>query len=219
MTFDYSFSNPSPMGGDGPVDATAAITISGSTITVVLTSLEPSPTFVPPGEQAGQLISGITFDLTGATGASLSASLGTSAVVPGGATTTGTLGHWGLSFSGGALALQTAGNAAGMGTPTYMIIGPDDTGNPNSFNTSDYNVGSSITMNHEPVVLGSATFTITTTGDATGISDVQLGFGTGPDFTSPTLTNTHVPDGASTAMLLGFATLGMGWVRARFIRK
>jgi hypothetical protein len=130
--------------------------------------------------------------------------------------------HWGIQFNGGSMTLvQTAGTAAQPHTPVDMIIGPDASGNPNSFNPLDYpNANSSITGNHQPSVLGTATFVVTFTGIVTNIDDVNMGFGTGPDDTLPG-TPSHpprTPDGGSTAILLGSALLSLGWVRARFSR-
>ncbi len=210
----YTFNQLTP---EGDVDATASFTISGNTITIVLTDLEPNPI------SAGQLISGILFNATGATGATLTSSSGVLANVgDGGSVLNGgaavSLPHWGLSFSGGSMSvvMETAGGAAQGGPPVDMIIGPDSKG---GFNPTNYTAANpSITGNHQPSVLGSATFTITTTGDPTGITDVQMGFGTGPDATIPGVPNTQVPDGGSTVLLLGSALTVLALVRRRLNR-
>jgi hypothetical protein len=217
-TLDYDFTGSD---GDGALDATAQLTLSGDTLTITLNNLEANPT------GAGQLISGLTLNATGANGGTLTSSSGVlaeigSGVLNGGAAVS--LPHWGLSVSGGGVSLvETAGNAAQGGSPVDMIIGPDASGNPNSFNPMNYpNANPSITGNHQPSVLGTATFVVTFTGAVTGIDDVTMAFGTGPDFFTPTLPGTPaspVPDGGSTAMLMGSAMLGLGWLRARFARK
>jgi len=210
----YTFNQVTP---DGDVDATASFSISGNMITIVLTDLEPNPI------SAGQLISGILFNATGATSGSLTTSSGVLANVgDGGSVLNGgaavTLDHWGLSFSGGSMSIvmETAGGAAQGGTPVDMIIGPDSKG---GFNPTNYTAANpSITGNHQPSVLGSATFTITTTGTVTGITGVQMAFGTGPDTTIPGVPNTQVPDGASTVLLLGGALTVLGLIRRKLNR-
>jgi hypothetical protein len=218
ISFNYTFVD-SGAGLDGPEDATASFSISGNVVTIVLNNLEANPT------GAGQLISGITFNALGATGASGMTSSGVLATIGVGVLNSGnpvTLPHWGFSFSGGALTLvETAGSAAMGGSPVDMIIGPDASGNPNSFNPTDYTAAnSSITGNHQPSVLGTATFMITFTGDVTNFSDVEMAFGTGPDNFVPGTPNTPgVPDGGSTAILLGSAMIGLGSLRTWLRRK
>ncbi len=215
----YTFTNNTP---DGHVDATAAFTISGNTITVVLTDLQQNQV------SAGQLISGILFNAVGATSGSLTTSSGVLANVGDGSSggsvlnngNAVTLDHWGLSFTGGSMSIvmETAGNAAQGGTPVDMIIGPDASG---GFSPTNYTAAnSSITGNHQPSVLGSATFTITVQGTVTDITGVQMAFGTGPDTTIPGVpnTNTTVPDGASTVLLLGGALTVLGLIRRKLNR-
>jgi hypothetical protein len=211
---EYDFSNSNPPGGDGPVNAKAFITFSGNTINITLQNLEANPT------GAGQLISGITFDAGGPTSITLTSSSGVLADIGSGVLNGGSavsLPHWGVTGSGSTfnIALETAGNAAHGGTPVDMIIGPDASGNPNSFNPLNYSAAnSSITGNHQPSVLGTATFVLTTSGNVTDISDVQLAFGTGPDFflTGPH-TPPRAPDGGSTIIMLSCAFGGL--VRAK----
>jgi hypothetical protein len=210
--FNYTFTG---MGGDGPENATASFSLAGGTLTITLNNLEANPT------GAGQLISGITFDALGATGISGMTSSGVEANIGVGVLNGGnpvSLSHWGFSFSAGSLTLvETAGNAAQPGSPVDMIIGPDAHG---GFNPTDYpNANPSITGNHQPSVLGTATFVVLLDGPVTNISNVQMAFGTGPDNFLPGTPNTPVPDGGSTAILLGSAMLSLGSIRVWFRRK
>jgi len=204
-------------GLDGPEDATASFTISGNVVTIVLDNLEANPT------GAGQLISGITFNALGATGVTAMTSSGVEANIGVGDLNNGnptTLSHWGFQFNGGAMTLvETAGNAAQPGSPVDMIIGPDAFGGFNA--TNGYTAAnSSITGNHQPSVLGTATFTVTFAGTVTNFSDVQMAFGTGPDnFVPGTPRTPGVPDGGSTAILLGSAMISLGSLRTWFRRK
>jgi hypothetical protein len=213
IPFNYTFVGS---GGDGPEDATASFSISGNVVTIVLNNLEANPT------GAGQLISGITFNALGATGATAMTSSGVEANIDGSGVLNGglpvTLSHWGFAFNGTSMTLvETAGNAAQPGSPVDMIIGPDAHG---GFNPLDYgNANPSITGNHQPSVLGTATFTITLSGTVTNFSDVRMAFGTGPDnFLPGTPTPPSAPDGGSTVILLGSVLAGLGSFRV-FRRK
>src|SRR6516162_8748195 len=117
IPFNFTFVGS---GGDGPEDATASCSISGNVVTVVLNNLEANPT------GAGQLISGITFNALGATGATAMTSSGVEANIDGSGVLNGglpvTLSHWGFAFNGPSMTLvETAGNAAQGGSPVDMI--------------------------------------------------------------------------------------------------
>jgi MYXO-CTERM domain-containing protein len=128
---------------DGPVSASATITITGDMVDVELTSLENNPTGV------GQLVSGIFITLSSAgTSDSLSGVSGNLiSIAPGGvysSARTMTLAntHWGTSLSASTICLETAGTCALGMTPDQMFIGSPGPGNLYS------NANSSITNNH-----------------------------------------------------------------------
>ncbi len=91
-----SFQTVNGQQGDGPVSAQADFTTLSGQVKIVLTDLYQNP------KAAGQLISGITFTVSGATGnASISSAKGmTSNIADGGAyspTGPNNLTHWGVS--------------------------------------------------------------------------------------------------------------------------
>jgi hypothetical protein len=129
-------------------------------------------------------------------------------------TPAGLIGHWGAGISGGSLFLETAGTFAQTGTPRYMIIGSSSTGTFPDANPS-------ITNNHNPSVIGPATFDLTLGGETAAtlfVNSVDLLFGTGPDHVEQAL----LPDGSPggfigapipesstwTMIVLGFVGLG-----------
>ena len=157
---------------DGPVDATAEFTLGNGTLKIVLTDLLQNPT------SDGQLISGISFNVSGASGSSVLASAsGLDSFIDSqnGSYTAGvasTLPHWSLLSSGDLTTLSGQ-------KPNELIIGPDDHGgfDPALGKYSDAN--SSISQ-HNPVVLGTGTFDLSIPG-VTGssiISEVSMQFGT-----------------------------------------
>ncbi len=110
------------------------------------------------------------------------------------------------------------------GAPNTMIIGPDSAGGFNGTLGSYTSANPSITGNHQPSVLGSATFTITIPGVTAGsvLSGVKFEFGTGPDSTTsgmvPKVPNFSVPDNGATLALLGMALTSIGLFQRRFGR-
>ena len=194
------FTTPSGSSGtDGPLSAEAIVTVTASgQVTVTLKDLLENP------KSAGQLVSGVLFDITGATGAGTVAGTGKlitlgsggSYTVPGSASS---LTHWASSLSGSTIDLTALGGSQ----PQQMIIGPDDADSLTG--VGKYSAANSSIDNFNPSVLGSASFTLTIPGVTSGsmISNVRIQFGTGPETTlgAPT----PVPDGGSTVALLGFS--------------
>ena len=208
-------------GGDGPVDAMAVITTNNGSINVALTSLEQNPT------AAGQLVSSLEFNVTSGVSSpgSLSTATGlTSTISAGGSYTTGvstSLNRW---ISNSSVTATSTGAtvsllAIGGGAPNQMIIGPDSAGGFSGAGLYS-NANPSITNNHNPSVLGTATFTITDANVTTAstISNVEFDFGTGPDFSRDgTLVPNTTPEPATLVIwsLLGGLAIGLGWWRKR----
>jgi hypothetical protein len=165
----FQVESPTP---GGPVDATADFTLGHGTLEIVLTDLLQNPT------SDAQLVSGVTFTVSGATGSGLLTSasgLDSSVNTKLGTYTAGaasTLPHWSL--------LSTSDLTTLSGKkPNELIIGPDDHGGFNPALGKYTHANSSISQ-HNPVVLGVGTFDLSIPG-ITGssiISDVSIQFGT-----------------------------------------
>ena len=114
----FQVQGPTP---GGPVDATADFTLGNGTLKIVLTNLLQNPT------SDAQLISGITFTVSGASGSGVLTSasgLDSSVNTKLGTYTAGvasTLPHWSLVASGDLTTLSGK-------KPNELIIGPDDHG-------------------------------------------------------------------------------------------
>ena len=185
--------------GGAAVDATAAISISGSTMTVTLTDLQQNP-----GDVAS-VLNGIAIAISGATGASgFSASDATIATIAGdgsytsstatGATIVGSAG-WSLSGTS-TITLQALG-----GQSKYLILGPDANGNftGGSGNAGYTGANSSIAGYgpHNPFILGNETFQFTLLGTnitEASITGFTFGFGTSSDTGGGTIVRTSVPE-------------------------
>jgi hypothetical protein len=185
---------------DGPVSAVAVVTPGAGEVTITLTDLLANP------QSAGQLISGLNFDITDVTGVNSVSGSGELVTITGGgpASPTGStsLTHWAATLSGSTVTLTTLSG----GQPNQMIIGPADS-------SGKYSAANASIENFNPSVLNTATFTIFLNGSVTAastISDIQIQFGTGPEATLPNTPS--VPDGGSTVALLGFALCGIGLV-------
>jgi hypothetical protein len=170
----YATPNGSTDSG-GNVDAQAVFSLTGDVLTIQLSSLEENPSDVY------QLVSGLEFDVTGGTKATLGSAMGVTTTIG----STGSyspsngkqnLPNWSLaSSSGSSIDLSTFGN----NSPYDMIIGPDNKGGFSG--SGKYSNGGS-SIHNEPVVLGTATFTITVNGlnSLSQLSDVQFDFGSMP---------------------------------------
>lgn len=157
----------------GSVDAVANFALGSGAVTLTLQNLLQNPM------ADSQLISAITFEITLATGSGAStANSGLiSTISSGGAYTAGqqdSLGHWTLTEAGTTISLTTLSG----GQPNRLIIGPDSAGGFTQ--QGSYNNANPSIINHNPSVLGSATFDLTIPGvtAASQISDVAVQFGT-----------------------------------------
>jgi hypothetical protein len=157
---------------------------------------------------AGQEVSGIIITLNVApSSVSIGSSSGTLIDAPGTTPVSGSpSAHWGLGLSSFTVTLETAGPFAQAGKPFDLIIGP---GPWPSLNPS--------ITNHQPEILGTATFDLTALGvtSATTVSSLQFLFGTGPDGTLPGIDPpTSIAEPASLA-LFGAALFALGLMRKR----
>src|SRR5690348_3267857 len=131
-------------GVDGPVNGGAIFSISGNVVTITLENLLQNPT------SAGQLLSGISFDISGATGSGTFSALGNITTISSGGSyttpTASTLPHWQELNSGTSFNL----NVFSGGSPNDMIIGADSKGNFDPSLGGLYkNANSSIWNNHQ----------------------------------------------------------------------
>lgn len=191
---------------DGPVNAEAFFTIDPAShhITLTLSDLLQNP------KSDGQLISGIMFVVSGTVSGSVTtANSGkVSNISNGGSYTTAVsdpLIRWKASSSGTTIYLTTLSG----GTPNRLIIGPDSAGGFNGVGL--YNNANSSIIQHNPSVLGSATFDITVpwlTATST-LSNVYFKFGTVNDKTTDVVQGVHTPL-PSTVLLFGSGILGVG---------
>lgn len=202
----YTVSNSS-------VSAEADFSLSSGSLSLTLSNLKGNPT------SAAQLISGIKFDVAGSSlsgsGNLTTANSGeisdiTTSGPNSGSYTAGTsdiLTRWEATYSAATIHLTTLTG----GQPNELIIGPDDSGNFDPTLGGLYSNANSSINNFNSSVLGSATFDITIPGltSASQISGVVFEFGTGPDSTI------SVPDGGTTALLLGAALTVMGLIRRK----
>lgn len=200
----FQVQGPTP---DGPVDATADFTLGNGTLKIVLTDLLQNPT------SDGQLISGITFTVSGASGPSMligASGLDSFVDTHLGTYTAGvasTLPHWSLVASGDLTTLSGK-------KPNELIIGPDDHGGFDP-TVGEYTHANSSISQHNPVVLGVGTFDLSIPG-VTGsslISDVSIQFGTAP---YSVVAMSAVPEPSSLTLgALSIALIGLAALRRR----
>jgi hypothetical protein len=177
----------------GAVDAQATFNLSGDVLTIELVNLQQFDA------NAGQLISGLTFNVSSGTGADLNSALGYIATSISGSgsyspsSSQQNLSQWAASTSGSGSSFNVDLTALSGGKPNDLIIGPDSADGFSGAGT--YDVNSSV-IQHLPVVLGTATFTVTVGGLSSlkQISDVQFNFGTsGGEGTADATPNTPAP--------------------------
>jgi Hint domain len=151
----------------GAVSAKAVITVSGNTMTVTLTDLEPDPT------SEGQAISSIelNFQSTPATVTNMAAA-GQLVTAQSGkwVNTTGSITHWGTAVSGKSLFIATAGTGAKSGQPSQLVV---DTKSGATHANSTFS-------QYGPSIGDTVTFTLTFSGPPPVITGVNFGFGTSP---------------------------------------
>jgi hypothetical protein len=164
------------------VNAEAFFTLNNGSITITLTNLGANPT------ADSQEISAISFRVSGSTGSASFATNGatgpTASIASNGsyspsASTTDISPHWaaGGGASGGTVTLSTVPGTGAQ--PFDLIIGPDNLGKTDG---SGKYTGSGIAsiVNHNPSVIGTATFTISIAGvtSSSTLSNVVFQFGT-----------------------------------------
>jgi hypothetical protein len=161
-----------------PISFSADFTLANGSVSIVLTNLEGNLT------SAGQLLTGISFDLTGASGSGGLTTLNSgliSTINSNGTYNTGVadpLTRW-TANEGAAITLSLFSG----GQPNRGIIGPDSLGNCNNPGAGGtYSNAVASIGTHNPNVLCTASFDITIPGVTTSsiLNNVVFLFGTGP---------------------------------------
>jgi hypothetical protein len=199
--------------GDGPVSASATLTLTADHLTVSLSSLINNPT------SAGQEVSGIKVTFGQAIGtASLVSSTGTLIDIANNgsfSTHVGSIDNWHVSTVGSTIDLLTIGG----GQPDQMIIGGPGAGNLYTAANGSIKNGQ-----FNPWIQGTGVFDLSILGLTANstITSVVFEFGTSPDFfLGATLdqvgaSGPAAPEPSTWAMMiLGFAGVGYMTYRRR----
>jgi len=204
----YVTPNSSQTGAPGSVHSVsgeADFTLGNGTLTLTLQNYTADPI------ADTQMISGIKFNVSGASAETLTSALGKTGTINGGGTlptsvssSPVTLDHWQASESG----TQIYVNTFSGGKPNQLIIGPGDA-------SGKYNNANPSITGHEPSVLNSATFTFNITGVTalSTLSNVSLIFGTDsalPSYNLVTLVQSSSSQPSSVPEPSSFALLGIG---------
>jgi hypothetical protein len=196
--------------GGGPVNAQVTFTTGAGMLDITLQNLQANPTDI------AQALSDLSFTLDVSTaGSTLPLSSGQEITVNGnGTTSTGATvpAGWVLSASGSSVTLDVL-SGPGHAGPAHLIIGP---AGPGGVYTA---ANGSIAGNsaHNPFLNQSATFNLvipTVTVDTTVIG-VTFSFGTTSGINVPGVPTTSVPDGGTTALLLGGVLTGLAMLRRK----
>ncbi len=189
----------------GNVQATCDFTLSNNTVSLLLSNLEGNVI------SDSQTISGITFSVTSAAGSGALTTFnsgnistidtGTSNYTAG---VSDALTRWMATESGTTIGLTTLTG----GQPNRLIIGPDNMGGFDP-NVGQYTNANPSVSNHNPNVLGTASFAITVPGvtSASQISGVSFKFGTAS--TPESVTGQVVPEPSTLMSLFIAAIVGL----------
>jgi len=196
--------------GGAPVNSTAEITISGTSVTVKLSDLLADPASV------GSVLNGISFNLNGATGASgLTADGANTVNLQGASPVYGSISgatvasEFTLSNVGSQIILSSLGSTG----PDYLIIGPAGYGSAN---------GSLKNGPHNPFILETATFYFTLSGansfSVNDISGLTFLFGTSTDSSTSRTNDIPVVPEPSTVIAGALLLVPLGVQAVRRLR-
>jgi hypothetical protein len=174
-TQTYTVNSTDP---DGDVNASAQVTVSGNTITVVLTDLTTDV------DSDGQALSGVKLDFASAPTAPTTLAQAGQLMYDNSGTWTSESGdptHWGTAVSGNSLYLATAGIGAQPNEPFNLIV---------DGNAGDATDANKSVPNHDPHISNTGTFTLTFSGPPPSLSGLSFEFGTNPQDTGYTIPGT-----------------------------
>lgn len=227
-------------GASGGLSASAQFTISGNTLTILLTNTDSAPAAVNPGWMPSEILSGLFFNLGGA-----AFTPGSATIAPGSiaqmskcnagactAATTNVGGEWSYAF-GGVSDPDIAGANHGIAAAGYLNahvsagnLGGPDLDSPVALGGSNFGVvpasfvdnSGSGGVDNDPLIKGSVTFVLNVPSGLSEsmISNVYFTYGTNlnePSFTTSTTTTTTSNGGGSTGKVpepSSMALLGVG---------